>query len=48
MSLRLEWSNEQDKVEIPESFFGRLEQLLQLAGEAEGITDGEVMLSFIE
>lgn len=47
MSLRLEWSNEQDKVEIPESFFGRLEQLLQLAGEAEGLTDGEVMLSFV-
>ena len=47
MSLRLEWSNEQDKVEIPESFFDRLEQLLQLAGEAEGLTDGEVMLSFV-
>ena len=47
MSLRLEWSNEQDKVEIPETFFGRLEQLLQLAGEAEGLTDGEVMLSFV-
>jgi len=47
MSLRLEWSNEQDKVEIPESFFDRLKQLLQLAGEAEGLTDGEVMLSFV-
>ncbi|MFC5651738.1 rRNA maturation RNase YbeY [Paenibacillus solisilvae] len=47
MSLRLEWSNEQDKVEIPESFFGQLEQLLQLAGAAEGLVDGEVMLSFV-
>ena len=47
MSLRLEWSNEQDKVEIPESFFDQLKQLLQLAGEAEGLTDGEVMLSFV-
>ncbi|BBH21276.1 endoribonuclease YbeY [Paenibacillus baekrokdamisoli] len=48
MSLRLEWSNEQNKVDIPEAFFGRLEQLLQLAAEAEGLTDGEVMLSFVD
>ncbi|MBW7459574.1 rRNA maturation RNase YbeY [Paenibacillus sepulcri] len=48
MSLRLEWNNEQNKVEIPEAFLGRLEELLLLAGEAEGLTEGEVTLSFVD
>ncbi|GGD71390.1 rRNA maturation RNase YbeY [Paenibacillus nasutitermitis] len=48
MSLRLEWNNEQDKVEIPEAFLARLEELLLLAGEAEGLTEGEVTLSFVD
>ncbi|WP_270172282.1 rRNA maturation RNase YbeY [Paenibacillus sp. SYP-B4298] len=48
MSLRLEWSNEQDKVEIPDSFMDKLEQLLQLAGEAEGYTEGEVALTLVD
>jgi probable rRNA maturation factor len=48
MSLRLEWNNEQNKVEIPEAFLGRLEELLLLAGESEGLTEGEVTLSFVD
>ncbi|SFS85994.1 rRNA maturation RNase YbeY [Paenibacillus sp. BC26] len=48
MSLKLEWSNDQEKVEISESFIGVLEQLLQLAAEAEGMTDGEVTLSIVD
>lgn len=48
MSVRLDWNNEQDKVEIAASFMGVLEQLLRLAAEAEGIEDGEVALSFVD
>lgn len=48
MSLRLEWSNEQDKVDISESFMGKLEELLQLAGEAEGYEEGEVALTIVD
>ncbi|MFD0586738.1 rRNA maturation RNase YbeY [Paenibacillus sp. GCM10027627] len=48
MSLQLDWSNEQDKLDIPESWIEKLTELLQLAGEAEGITDGEVALTFID
>jgi probable rRNA maturation factor len=46
MSLQLDWSNEQQSLEIPENWIAKLEQLLQLAGEAEGIADGEVSLTF--
>ncbi|MGO4185594.1 rRNA maturation RNase YbeY [Paenibacillus sp. TAF43_2] len=46
MSLQLGWSNEQEKLEIPEDWITKIEQLLQLAGEAEGISDGEVSLTF--
>lgn len=46
MSLQLDWSNEQQNLEIPENWIVKLEQLLQLAGEAEGITDGDVSLTF--
>ncbi|EXX91906.1 metalloprotease [Paenibacillus darwinianus] len=46
MSLRLEWSNEQEGIEIPDGWIARLEQLLQLAGEAENVTEGEVALTF--
>ncbi|WP_219836305.1 rRNA maturation RNase YbeY [Paenibacillus sp. R14(2021)] len=48
MSLQLDWSNDQDKVVISEDFIGVLEKLLQLAGEAEGLTEGEVTLSFVD
>ncbi|MGO4544386.1 rRNA maturation RNase YbeY [Paenibacillus sp. 2TAB23] len=46
MSLQLEWSNDQDKQEIPDAWISKLEQLLQLAGESEGIAGGEVSLTF--
>ncbi|WP_028561658.1 rRNA maturation RNase YbeY [Paenibacillus pinihumi] len=48
MSLRLDWNNEQDKLEISESFILKLEQVLQIAGEAEGIMEGEVALTFVD
>ncbi|SFF00498.1 probable rRNA maturation factor [Paenibacillus catalpae] len=48
MSLQLDWSNEQDKIEIPEPWINRLEQLLQIAGEMEGLNDGEVTLTFTD
>ncbi|XEC96821.1 rRNA maturation RNase YbeY [Paenibacillus tarimensis] len=48
MSLRLDWNNEQERVDIDPSWIGRLEQLLQLAGEAEGIDSGEVTLTFVD
>ncbi|RAP76703.1 rRNA maturation RNase YbeY [Paenibacillus montanisoli] len=48
MSLQLEWSNNQDKIEISESVYGVLEQLLQLAGEAEGLTEGDVALTIVD
>lgn len=48
MSLQLDWSNEQKKMEIPEAWITKLEQLLQLAAEAEGIAEGEVSLTFTD
>lgn len=48
MSLQLDWSNEQQKMDIPEAWIAKLEQLLQLAAEAEGITEGEVSLTFTD
>jgi len=48
MSLKLEWSNEQQQIEISEAFVGRLEHMLQLAAQAEGITEGEVTLTFVD
>lgn len=48
MSLRLEWGNDQKKMEIPEAWITKIEQLLQLAGEAEGITEGDVSLTFTD
>lgn len=48
MSLQLDWSNEQQKMDIPEAWITKLQQLLQLAAEAEGITEGEVSLTFTD
>ncbi|WP_424766227.1 rRNA maturation RNase YbeY [Paenibacillus sp. sgz302251] len=48
MSLQLDWSNEQEKMEIPDVWIAKLEQLLQLAAKAEGISDGEVSLTFVD
>lgn len=48
MSLRLEWSNEQEHYEIGETLVGLLHQLLEAAGQAEGVTEGEVALTFVD
>lgn len=48
MSLHLEWNNEQEEMDIPESLVEQLNTLLQLAAEAEGITEGEVELTFVD
>ncbi|MBB3109005.1 putative rRNA maturation factor [Paenibacillus phyllosphaerae] len=47
MSIQLDWSNDQEKVEITESFISTLEKALALAAEAEGIEQGEVSLTFV-
>ena len=41
------WNNEQQDKEITEPMIAMLEQLLNLAGEAEGVADGEVALTFV-
>lgn len=48
MSLELAWSNEQDKMEIDENLIDLLDKALQIAAEAEGITEGEVALTFVD
>lgn len=48
MSLQLAWSNEQSEYEIQESLITLLESALQKAGEAEGVMDGEVALTFVD
>lgn len=48
MSLELAWSNEQDKMEIDEHLIDLLNKALQIAAEAEGISEGEVALTFVD
>ncbi|AWP28893.1 rRNA maturation RNase YbeY [Paenibacillus sp. Cedars] len=48
MSLQLAWNNEQEEFHIGEEFIAVLEAILQKAGEAEGVTDGEVDLTFVD
>jgi len=48
MGLVLEWSNEQETIELQDGWIARLEQLLRLAGEAEGIEDGEGAPPFVD
>ncbi|MDQ6421114.1 rRNA maturation RNase YbeY [Paenibacillus sp. LHD-117] len=48
MNLQLDWNNEQSKIEIPEIWIDKLTELLQLAGKAEGLADGEVALTFTD
>lgn len=47
MSLELAWNNEQEAHEITDEFITLLNQILQKAGEAEGVTEGEVALTFV-
>ncbi len=48
MNLTLEWNNEQEEHDIPEAWIERLTQLLNEAGQAEGIEEGEVALTFVD
>ena len=48
MSLRLAWNNEQEDFQISEDLIALLEVILQKAGEAEGVSDGEVDLTFVD
>ncbi|MCV4229748.1 rRNA maturation RNase YbeY [Virgibacillus sp. LDC1] len=48
MSLQLAWNNEQEDFQISEELIALLEVILQKAGEAEGVTDGEVDLTFVD
>ncbi|AYB45594.1 rRNA maturation RNase YbeY [Paenibacillus lautus] len=48
MSLQLAWNNEQEEFQISEELIALLEVILQKAGEAEGVTDGEVDLTFVD
>lgn len=48
MTISLEWNDDQDALEIGEPLIGLLERLLKLAAEAEGVEDGEVVLSFVD
>ncbi|USB34455.1 rRNA maturation RNase YbeY [Paenibacillus sp. YPG26] len=47
MGLKLAWNNEQDDFEISQELIDLLEKALDIAGEAEGIVDGEVDLTFV-
>lgn len=48
MDLTLEWSSEQEVKEITPAFIEKIEELLRLAGELEGVTVGEVALTFVD
>ncbi|MFD3258453.1 rRNA maturation RNase YbeY [Paenibacillus lentus] len=47
MALQLECNNEQEILEIGNDLIELLNTLLQKAGEAEGVTEGEVALTFV-
>ncbi len=48
MSLQLAWENEQTEYEITDKLIGLLEKILQEAGKQEGVTEGEVALTFVD
>ncbi|WHY18259.1 rRNA maturation RNase YbeY [Paenibacillus sp. G2S3] len=48
MSLEIVWDNEQEEYEIKDDLIALLESILQKAGEAEGIDQGEVALTFVD
>jgi probable rRNA maturation factor len=47
MGLQLAWNNEQNDMVISESLISLLNTLLEEAGKVEGVTDGEVALTFV-
>lgn len=48
MSLEIVWDNEQEDYEIKDDLIALLENILQKAGEVEGIESGEVALTFVD
>lgn len=48
MSLQLVWNNEQEDFVISENLISLLERILQQAGTMEGVTEGEVDLTFVD
>lgn len=48
MSLVLDWNNEQNALDIGDELIGKLKELLRIAAEAEGVEEGEVVLSFVD
>ncbi|CAH1204354.1 rRNA maturation RNase YbeY [Paenibacillus sp. 2RAB27] len=48
VDLTLAWSSEQEEKEISPAFIEKLEELLKLAGEIEGVSEGEVALTFVD
>ena len=48
MSLQLIWNNEQEDYVISDDLISLLERILQQAGKVEGVTDGEVDLTFVD
>lgn len=48
LNLYLEWNNEQSALAVTDELIAKLEGLLSLAGEQEGIEFGEVALSFVD
>ncbi|WP_145023569.1 rRNA maturation RNase YbeY [Paenibacillus sp. Y412MC10] len=48
MGLHLAWNNEQNEHPVSDELIATLEVILQKAGEAEGVEDGEVALTFVD
>ena len=48
MNVTLNWSNEQDQLDIHAERIAMFERLLALAAEAEGVEEGEVSLTFVD
>ncbi|GIO58676.1 rRNA maturation RNase YbeY [Paenibacillus cineris] len=48
MGLQLAWNNEQNEHPVSDELIATLEVILQKAGEAEGVEDGEVALTFVD
>ncbi len=48
MTLRLDFANEQEEIDLPEGIEGRLEELLAIAGAQEAIATGDVSVTIVD
>jgi probable rRNA maturation factor len=48
MTLRLDFANEQEEIELPEGLERRLEELLAIAGEQESVATGDVSVTIVD